>query len=260
MTPKITVITVNLNNAVGLKRTIESVIQQKNFSAIEYLVIDGGSSDGSVNVIKEFSDYIAYWVSEKDKGIYDAMNKAIKISSGEYLNFLNSGDHYSSSLSLQKLLENSNNKDIIYSNINVVEKDTIWIKKYPKTLDFNYLKEDTLPHPGSLIKKKLFNKIGLYDTNLKVVADWKFFILSIIKHKASYTYLDKETVHFYLDGISSDPKNKVLINSEFQKTLQEHFNLRIAFIKIKYKFNRIVNSPNRLLKKLQVRFSADKNS
>lgn len=232
MTPKISVITINLNNATGLRRTIESVIEQ-NYPTIEYIVIDGGSTDGSEDVIKEFSDSIAYWVSEKDKGIYDAMNKAIKISSGDYLNFLNSGDHYNSALSLQKLVENSNNVDIIYGNIKVVDKNTVWTKKYPLKLTFKYFAKDTLPHPASFIKRELFDTIGLYDTSLKVVADWKFFILSIIKHKASYTYLDEELVYFYFDGISSKPEFRVLIDDETEQTLKACFPYKFAFLQIK---------------------------
>ena len=89
----ISIITINLNNKDGLKRTIESVINQNKFDIIEYIIIDGGSTDGSVDIIKEYNDKITYWVSEKDKGIYNAMNNGIKASSGDYLLFLNSGDH-----------------------------------------------------------------------------------------------------------------------------------------------------------------------
>jgi glycosyltransferase involved in cell wall biosynthesis len=243
MDKKITVITINLNNAEGLRRTIDSVSKQR-YAKIEYIIIDGGSTDGSLNVIKEYSDKIDYWISEKDKGIYDAMNKAISISSGYYLNFLNSGDHYSNPLSLEMLINKSANEDIIYGNILVVEKDTYWIKKYPLRLNFKYFKIDTLPHPASLIKKVLFEKYGLYDTNLQVVADWKFFILSIIKNKASYAYLDKEIAHFYFDGISSNPKYKDLIQHERESTLIKYFPIRIRLMNLKYQIKNLFKFPS----------------
>jgi len=242
MAKKITVITINLNNAEGLRRTIESVSNQR-YSEIEHIIIDGGSTDGSLNVIKEYSDKIDFWVSEKDNGIYDAMNKAISISSGYYLNFLNSGDHYSNPLSLEMLISKSANEDIIYGNIRVVEKDTNWIKKYPLRLNFKYFKIDTLPHPASLIKRVLFEKYGLYDTNLQIVADWKFFILSIVKHKASYAYLDKEIAHFYFDGISSNPKYKDLIQHERESTLIKYFPIRIRLLNLKYQIKNVFKFP-----------------
>ncbi len=88
---KLSIITVNLNNKDGLQKTIDSVISQ-TFKDFEWIVIDGGSTDGSKELIEKYSDYISYWVSEPDKGIYNAMNKGIKVAKGDYLEFLNSGD------------------------------------------------------------------------------------------------------------------------------------------------------------------------
>lgn len=90
---KVSIITVNFNNAVGLERTIESVVRQPK-ELYEYIIIDGGSTDGSVEIIKKYEQYVTYWTSEKDNGIYDAMNKGIKEASGDFCNFLNSGDCY----------------------------------------------------------------------------------------------------------------------------------------------------------------------
>jgi len=231
---KITVITINLNNAEGLRRTIKSVVEQHQRN-IEYIVIDGGSTDGSLDVIREFADKIHYWVSEKDSGIYEAMNKAIDLATGYYLNFLNSGDHYSNPLSLKMLLDSSDQKDIVYGNISVVEENNTWVKKYPAYLNFKYLMVDTLPHPASLIRKRMFDIIGFYDTSLKVVADWKFFILAVIRHKASYIYVDKNIAHFYYDGISSNSDNQGLITNERIYTLNECFPMRMEWINFKQK-------------------------
>lgn len=247
MNIKVTVITINLNNAEGLKRTIDSVVKQ-SLQNIEYLVIDGGSTDGSLDIIKEYADKINFWVSEKDNGIYEAMNKGIRQSTGYYLTFLNSGDHYSNSFSLEKLWNSSEKKDLIYGNICVIEKSKKWIKKYPPKLSFKYLAVDTLPHPASLISKKLFDDIGFFDASLKVVADWKFFILAVIKYKASYVYVDENIAQFYFDGISSDMGNQSLLKKERNKTLIEYFPVRMAWknfkskIKLLKKFKEIFKS------------------
>ena len=111
--PKLSIITINLNNAAGLRKTIESVVNQ-TFTDYEYLIIDGGSTDGSVEVIKEFADKITYWVSEPDKGIYNAMNKGILKARGEYLQFLNSGDWLVDNEVLFRVFSLNHFEDILY--------------------------------------------------------------------------------------------------------------------------------------------------
>ena len=111
----ISIITINLNNKDGLKRTIESVINQTRFDIIEYIIIDGGSTDGSVDLIKQYQDKISYWVSEKDTGIYNAMNKGIDVSTGEYSLYLNIGDYFNSYDIIEKVYDELD-KDIVYVN------------------------------------------------------------------------------------------------------------------------------------------------
>ena len=220
--PKLSIITINYNNLEGLKRTVESVVNQ-TWKEFEYIVIDGGSNDGSAAYIESQSVNIDYWVSEPDKGIYNAMNKGIAKASGEYLLFLNSGDH----LYDLKVLEQNHNKiieqDIIYFNLNVVDGNNAFIKEYPNKLPFSYLINDTLPHPATFIKSSLFCIIGMYDDNLKIVSDWKFFIESICKHNSTYLKIDKTLSTFYLDGLSSNSQNKEIIFSEKQEVLGLNF-------------------------------------
>src|SRR5574344_2490955 len=109
---KLSIITINYNNAEGLEKTIKSVINQ-TFTDYEYIIIDGGSTDGSTDIIKKYRENIDYWVSESDKGIYKAMNKGITYTHGEYLNFMNSGDCFHSSTVLNEVARNFNNTDII---------------------------------------------------------------------------------------------------------------------------------------------------
>ncbi|MFT4805390.1 MAG: glycosyltransferase involved in cell wall biosynthesis, partial [Psychroserpens sp.] len=104
---KLSIITINFNNAVGLKKTIESVVNQTS-NDFEYIVIDGGSNDGSVDVIKEYEAKVSYWVSEVDKGIYHAMNKGILLAKGDYLEFLNSGDILVNETVIQKIIPELN--------------------------------------------------------------------------------------------------------------------------------------------------------
>jgi glycosyltransferase involved in cell wall biosynthesis len=178
---KLSIITVNLNNAEGLRKTIESVISQ-TYNDYEYLIIDGGSTDGSVEIIKEFADKITYWVSEPDKGIYNAMNKGILKANGEYLQFLNSGDWLLNEKILYKLFNLSYSAEIIFGNTILTKADGttyLYLKKPIENISLAYFFTKTIQHQSSFIKKDLFNEL-LYDDELKIVADWKFFIQKII--------------------------------------------------------------------------------
>ena len=113
---KLSIITVNLNNCDGLQKTIDSVVSQ-TFKDFEWIVIDGGSTDGSKELIEQYADHFTYWVSEPDKGIYNAMNKGIRVAKGDYLQFLNSGDYLYDRTTLEKCLLPQNNADVIYGNL-----------------------------------------------------------------------------------------------------------------------------------------------
>lgn len=220
---KVSVITINLNNKVGLKRTFESVISQ-NLPSMEYLVIDGGSTDGSKAFIEDNSEKIDFWLSEKDSGVYDAMNKGINKSRGEYLIFLNSGDSFSTPDSLTKLISNAQGEDLVYGNIKVEESGKSWVKKYPEILNFRYFYFESLPHPACLISRRLFEQVGLYDTSLKIASDWKFFMQSVVKHHCTYKYVDQLISTFAYDGMSSSSENRGILENERRITLKKNFN------------------------------------
>jgi glycosyltransferase involved in cell wall biosynthesis len=128
---KLSIITVNYNNLEGLKKTIESVVSQ-TWQVFEYIVIDGGSTDGSAAYIEAQSVNIDYWVSEPDNGIYNAMNKGIKAATGEYLLFLNSGDDLTDLKALENNQIHLKEEDIIYFDINVIKENSLYIKKSPE--------------------------------------------------------------------------------------------------------------------------------
>ncbi len=214
-----------------------SSVFEQTYQAIEYIIIDGGSTDGSKEYIETQSPKVHFWVSEKDTGVYNAMNKGIKVATGEYVLFLNSGDHFydhSALAKFQPFLSVKNSKDIIYGNIVVVsEKD--WIKTYPDILSFSYFMKDTLPHPATLIKRSCFKNF-LYDEDLKIVSDWKFFIIGICKRKFSYVYINELISYFYFDGISSTMPQ--IAAQEKKQVLKSHFSWRMLSKKIAIKIRR----------------------
>ena len=208
---RLSIITVNLNNKEGLQKTTNSVISQ-TFKDFEWIVIDGGSIDGSKELIENHSEFISYWVSEPDKGIYNAMNKGIKAAKGEYLLFLNSGDFLMNSNVLDRFFAQGNNSDIIYGYVarNIegkVQNLTGFLSKDNISLiDLYY---QTIPHQGTFFKAILFEKFGLYNENLRIVADREFYIKTIIYGNVSVKFIPI-TVSFFEDGGISSTSPKYL--------------------------------------------------
>lgn len=221
----ISVITINYNNRKGLERTIKSV-QDQTAANYEHLIIDGNSNDGSKDVIDRFKESFAYWVSEDDSGIYNAMNKGIRASKGDFLFFLNSGDvFYSKSVLSEATNVFLSNRDIYYCNIIVIDnKGNKTFRKHPDVLKFSFFFKKTIAHQAAFIKRTLFDQVFLYNENFKIVSDWEFFICAIIKHNASYQYVNITTVE-YDDafGISSLKENKPIRLQERQIVLKRDF-------------------------------------
>jgi glycosyltransferase involved in cell wall biosynthesis len=198
---KLSIITVNLNHADGLEKTIQSVVSQ-NWADIEYLVIDGGSKDESVEIIKKYQHQISEWVSEKDKGIYDAMNKGIKKASGEYLWFLNSGDYLAGDDVVSQILQQKPIADIAYGDLYIEQTRCLW--RPPTDWNLSKFLIDNIPHPAALIKRKLFAQIGEYNTEWKIAADWEFWLKAILINKKTYQYYPLHLANFEGGGLSSD--------------------------------------------------------
>lgn len=203
---KVSIITVNFNNAKGLENTINSVREQ-TYKNIEFIIIDGFSTDNSKNIILKNQDIISYWISEKDDGIYDAMNKGIKVCNGEYILFLNSGDF----LTNKKIIHDIFNKEyiedlIIGRQLFINTKGQIGCSPKLSKKDFNitYFLSSTIPHQATFIRKNLFEKIGYYDTNYKVSADWVFWIKAIVENRCSINLINKKISYMECGGVSSD--------------------------------------------------------
>lgn len=215
---KISIITVNYNDVQGLEKTISSVMNQTSLD-FEYIVIDGGSDDGSLEIIKKYKGNINYFISEKDSGIYNAMNKGIKVATGDYLFFLNSGDHFFNRDVIKKYSGYLQQEDLVYFNIEIKNNNFSKIVSYPNIFRFSDFYIGGICHQSVFIKKTLFEEIGLYDEDLKIVSDWKFFILALFKYNCSYKKVDETLSTYYLGGLSSKINNFEERNS----VIREHF-------------------------------------
>ena len=236
---KLSIITINFNNLEGLKKTAESVINQ-TWKDFEWIIIDGGSTDGSKEYIVNLNDNlnhsgwnpITYWCSEQDKGIYNAMNKGIAKASGEYLNFMNSGDCFYESNSLEKVLPYLKNQD---ADI-VVGK----AKKFPighptqETLARTILLDTLGCHQATFIKADLNQKYP-YDESLKIVSDWKFFVLAYHNEKLSIRFIDSLLAVMEPNGISTIPETHAEQIVERKKVIEELYGKEVVDLIIEYK-------------------------
>ena len=213
----LSIITVNLDDSLGLSRTIESVKSQ-DFQDFDFIIIDGGSKDGSLEVIKENETLIDYWVSEEDAGIYNAMNKGIKKATGKYVLFLNSGD-YLLSKDVLSIDFNSITQDIVYGHLTHNKNNILNTSAYKDNIDLGFFFESTLPHGSTFIKRELFLNYGLYKTDYIIVSDWIFFLERILIDNCSTYHLNKAISVFTLGGVSTKPENKNLVKQERDKYL-----------------------------------------
>lgn len=219
---KLSIITINRNNADGLRKTIESVISQ-TYTDFEYIIIDGASTDGSVDIIKEYADRITYWVSETDTGIYNAMNKGILKANGEYLQFLNSGDWLFNETVLRNVFDLYRSEDILYGcDMLYYRNDKVVFKAYPPQLTFLFMISGTISHQGTFLKRDLFEN-SLYNEQYKIVSDYDFYIKNIVIKNCSTFYLDFPIVYFDMYGISMSKDNETLLWNERKAVLNSYF-------------------------------------
>lgn len=222
---KLSIITINLNNRNGLQNTISSVIQQtwRNF---EYIVIDGGSTDGSKELIQRFSSDIHYWISEPDSGIYNAMNKGARAAKGDYLLFLNSGDTLFNVDTLFEIQRHTLKSPLVYGTIkHCIPPNTLHDQSYPhpNELDFPFFYNNSLPHPAMLIERSFFHSMGGYREDLKIISDWAFCLKSIFMENVKAQQIPTTIAIHFRDGISSQPKNLPTIRLEQTIVFTDYF-------------------------------------
>lgn len=206
--PLISIVTVSYNAVKDIEKTILSVLNQ-TYPNIEYIIIDGGSTDGTLDIIKKYQDKISYWVSEPDKGIYDAMNKGTLKSTGEWLNFMNAGDTFSSKQVLEQVFKDKDwsETDVIYGDVIIKYKNTT---KLRPSLSIEHL-EKGMPfcHQSTFIKTKL-QKEKFFDVHYKICADYNLFH-SLYMQKYHFKKVDIAIAEFLYGGISTEAFISLLI-------------------------------------------------
>lgn len=209
---KLSIITINYNNRAGLIKTIDSIVNQ-SYRDYEYIIIDGASTDGSAEVIRDYADRINYWVSEPDNGIYNAMNKGIDVAKGEYLIFMNSGDIFCETNTIERVVALGLNADIICGNTIMPHR-----QEPPKDITFSSLYSGSICHQCAFIRTGLMKKYK-YDEKYKIVSDRKFFVQALILENCSYRTVDVDVVEYDINGFSAN--NRALSDYEYSCVLEE---------------------------------------
>ena len=210
---KVNIVTINLNNKDGLEKTIKSVVEQTYFDKVNYIVIDGESTDGSVDVIKNYDDKITHWVSEKDDGVYNAMNKGVDLCNGEYVLFLNSGDYFHDNKVIEDVYEELDT-DIVYGALNVHAGKRQYI------INDDYYLNKGLPHPSTFTKTELLRE-NKFNEDYKIISDWIFFYETIYLKRTNYKRLNRVISDFFIGGISSNAKSCNQEKERYLKSLEK---------------------------------------
>lgn len=234
---KISIITVCWNASATLEETIKSVASQ-SYNDIEYIIVDGGSTDSSVDIIKKYSNVIDKWVSEKDKGLYDAMNKGVAMATGDYIGILNADDTFFEKNTIEKVAKflQDNPLDACVGDI-VQHKNGKIIRKYssknwiPEKLKIGFM----APHPSIFFKKELFQKFGDYKLGYKIAADYELIIRYFIKHTITWKYSGITTTSMSVGGASSSGLSSYnKITEEVAKAFTDN-NISYSPFKVKYR-------------------------
>jgi len=226
--PLISVVTVVFNGAETLEHTIRSVIEQ-TYSNVEHIIVDGGSTDATLDILRKYEINIDYWVSEKDKGIYDAMNKGILLAGGEYVGMLNSDDYFADPNALEVIATRleADNVDAVFSCLDIVDPANLArvLRRY-RISSFNsfMLRIGVMPpHPTFYCKKSCYEKAGLYRTDYRIAADFEMLTRLLIKHHITWQFIDQTTVKMRSGGVSSSGiKASWVVNHEIIRACREN--------------------------------------
>jgi glycosyltransferase involved in cell wall biosynthesis len=220
---KISIITVNYNDREGLHKTIKSVLSQ-SYKDFEFVVMDGGSTDGSAELIEQYKGQIDVGVSEKDGGVFHAMNKAIRLAKGEFVIFMNGGDIFYNEQVLEEVVPLLNNDaDIFYGDNYKESPGSKRLKTYPERLDFSFFYTSSINHQSTFIRRSLFDTYFYYNENYRIAADWEFFVFTICHENVPYKYLKKTISIYDFTGISSNPNSSELFIKEKSQTFEKYF-------------------------------------
>jgi glycosyltransferase involved in cell wall biosynthesis len=220
---KISIITVTYNSAQTLEQTIQSVLLQ-DYENVEYIIVDGKSTDDTLSIIRNYRHKIDHFLSEKDNGIYDAINKGIALATGDIIGILHADDFYMNDNVLSHVAETfkKNNADAVYADLYYVDKDNTdkIVRKWKSGnySDGNFLWGWMPPHPTFFVKKEMYNKYGVYSTELRTAADYELMLRFIHKQKIKLAYLPEFIVKMRTGGKSNDSvKSRVKANKDDRK-------------------------------------------
>ena len=246
--PKVSVITVCFNAENTLQHTIDSVVRQ-SYPDIEYIIIDGCSDDGTVKIIKENEQHIAKWLSEPDNGMYDAMNKGIKISTGDLIAFINADDWYEDGTVASVVSNYQKNPDVDVIHGNEIRRSAdgriLWVRR-PNRNYKSLIKGMTMFHPTCFITRRSYNRWGQYDIRYSLAADYELLLRFYIKG-AQICYIDKTLANFRVGGLSWNKWSLLLYEC---KIIQTKYGLSPLAANINY----VYKSARYILKILLVKF------
>ena len=219
MSYKVSIITVVYNGAQTIEQTILSVLGQ-TYKNIEYIIIDGQSTDGTQNIVRKYMDSIACFISEKDNGIYDAMNKGIRIATGEIIGIINSDDWYSENAVEQAVNYFSQNEaDLVYGKVCFVEQNGE--RKIAQQLPLEMLWYRTVVyHPSVFVKKKIYEQFGTYNLKYKISSDYEL-LLRFYSHQVKFGYIENVVAYFCLGGLSTTMQ---------KESIEEHREISLKYI------------------------------
>jgi glycosyltransferase involved in cell wall biosynthesis len=237
---KVSIITVVFNNREMIKDAISSVLNQ-TYKNIEYIVIDGLSEDGTVDVIESYGAKITKFISEKDDGIYDAMNKGIALATGDIVGILNSDDFYIDDKVIEKIVkEFENNKiDSVYADLIFVKPEEL--ERTVRYYDSSYFNPEKFAygwmpaHPTFFVKKWVYDKYGVFRTDLIIAADFDLLLRFLYTQKISYSYLQEVLVKMRLGGVSTSFKS-IWVNNVEQLRVCKDNGVKTNFFKILFKY------------------------
>ena len=251
---KVSIITVCYNGEKTIRDTIKSVLTQ-DYSDIEYIVIDGRSKDTTIDIVNEYRGKISKIISEPDQGIYDAMNKGVKYSTGDIIGILNSDDFFENPSVISDVVKHFNSNpnaslvigDVVYVDPNNIGKITRFYssrKFKPFKLRFGWMP----PHAATFIKASVYSKFGNYSTDYEISADYELFVRLLLLHKVCYSRLDKVLVRMRTGGVSSSGiKSNLLLNIEIVKACKDngiYTNIFLVLLKIPMKLLELFRRPS----------------
>jgi glycosyltransferase involved in cell wall biosynthesis len=250
---KISIVTVSFNSSATIKDTIESVLAQ-SYLDIEHIIIDGGSTDDTVTIIKEYGDRIAKVISGPDRGIYDAMNKGVQAATGDIIGMLNSDDYFENDNVLTSVADafmRMREIDIVFGNVVFVNPDDLTkVVRYYSSVHFKAWKLRfgwMPPHPATFVKKAVYQQSGLYSLRYRIAADYEMFVRLLLVRKLKFYRVDKVLVRMRMGGVSTaNLKSRLQLNREIVMACKAngvYTNLLLVLCKLPFKLLELVRRP-----------------